>query len=118
MNKIIAVAHPVTYPDNSVTYRRLLRGAEFAAWLYQTTGEFTLAMVAHNTPVAAYLNSDEERHAFRKKSLEVCTDLAVLMVDEWEQSKGVQAEIRLFKNLGRPIRYYQPVGASFEEVAK
>jgi hypothetical protein len=34
-----------------------------------------------------------------------CDEVVVLMLDGWERSEGVQAEIRIAEALGKPVRY-------------
>jgi len=40
-----------------------------------------------------------------REHLERCDEMVVLMLDGWEESAGVQAEIRIARELGKPVRY-------------
>ncbi len=44
--------------------------------------------------------------------LERCDAVVVLMLDGWESSVGVQAEIRIGTELGKPISYRAPEAAT------
>ena len=41
-----------------------------------------------------------------------CDEVVVLMLDGWESSAGVQAEVRLAGELGKPVRYVVPDDAN------
>jgi hypothetical protein len=45
---------------------------------------------------------------FDKNLLQRCDDLLVLTLPGWQESVGVQAEIRIAKELGKPIQYLDP----------
>jgi hypothetical protein len=43
-----------------------------------------------------------------RRLLEACDELWVLTLDGWQQSVGIQAEIAIARELGKPIRYVSP----------
>lgn len=43
-----------------------------------------------------------------REHLKRCNELVVLMLDGWKESRGVQAEIRIALELGKPVRYLDP----------
>jgi hypothetical protein len=45
---------------------------------------------------------------FSRERLGRCDEVVVLMLDGWEESIGVQAEIRIARELGKPVRYLAP----------
>jgi hypothetical protein len=49
---------------------------------------------------------------YDRKFLERCDEVVVLMLDGWEESVGVQAEIRIAGELGKPVRYLAPEEAA------
>jgi hypothetical protein len=44
---------------------------------------------------------------FNRPHVERCSEVVVLMLAGWETSIGVQAEIKLAKELGRPVRFVE-----------
>lgn len=44
---------------------------------------------------------------FCKSYISVCDELHVIMADGWENSKGVQNEIKFAKKLGKTIKYIE-----------
>ena len=44
--------------------------------------------------------------AHDRRQLELCDEVVVLMLPGWRESKGVQAEIALAEEFGKPVRYF------------
>jgi hypothetical protein len=44
------------------------------------------------------------------KYLAMCSELIVLKLDGWEKSIGVQGEIAAAQEMGKPVRFMEPVG--------
>jgi hypothetical protein len=40
-----------------------------------------------------------------RQYLERCDEVVVLMLDGWLESAGVQAEVRIAREFGKPVRY-------------
>ena len=45
---------------------------------------------------------------FDREHLERSDEAVVLVLDGWQESRGVQAEIRIARELGKPVRYLDP----------
>jgi hypothetical protein len=45
---------------------------------------------------------------FDESFMHFCSEIVVLKLDGWQDSRGVQREIAFFKAHGRPIRYLEP----------
>ncbi len=43
-----------------------------------------------------------------ERHLEVCDKVVVLMIDGWKESVGVQAEIAIARELGKPVSFLTP----------
>ncbi len=105
---MIYLASPYTHPDPVV------REARFRAVCRQTAAmlrsgiqvfspiAYTHALVEHGLPVEWAFWEEFDR-AFLKRSWEVW----VLKLDGWQESVGVQAEIRLARKLGKPVVFVE-----------
>jgi hypothetical protein len=75
------------------------------------TGEFVFSPITQGHVLAKFggLPTDWEFWAaYSRAMLSRCQLLAVLMLDGWKESVGVQAEIGIAVELGIPIEYVQP----------
>ena len=74
-------------------------------------GKFVYSPIAACHPVAirVQLPTDWKYWAdFDREILtRLCDSITVLMLDGWETSTGVQAEIKIMQELGRPIDYME-----------
>jgi nucleoside 2-deoxyribosyltransferase len=106
---MIYLASPYTHPDPAVREQRFQAACRAAAALIHE-GFVVFAPIVHSHPVAAY--GLPTSWAFWRKQdqehLEQCDELLVLMLDGWQESTGVQAEILLARELGKPVRYLAP----------
>ena len=70
-------------------------------------GEAVFSPIAHSHPIALHGHEgDWETWAeFDRAVLGICTSLTVLMLDGWEQSRGIAAERIIAQDLALPIRY-------------
>jgi len=77
-------------------------------------GHTIFAPICHSHPIARFgLPTDWsfwERQD--REHLARCDEVVVLLLDGWRESRGVQAEIRLAENLGKPVRYLVPDGGN------
>ena len=46
---------------------------------------------------------------YDRAHLEVCSALAVLMLDGWKESKGVHSEISIVRGMGKPVLMIDPI---------
>lgn len=103
---MIYLASPYSHPDAAVREIRFLKACRAAAQL-MNKGHLIFSPIAHSHPIAlcglpldfAYW----ER--FNREMLTFCESMMVLMLDGWQLSTGVQAEIRIMRGLDRPINY-------------
>ena len=63
--------------------------------------------IAASHPVAQYgLPTDWDYwEPIDRKYLEMCDEVVVLTLPSWQESRGVQAEIRLAREMGKPVEY-------------
>ena len=73
-------------------------------------GDLVFSPIAHTHPIAAYgLPGDWSFwQAYDRAMLECCNELAVLQLDGWSESIGVQAEIAIAKELNLSVRFITP----------
>lgn len=106
---MIYLASPYTHPDPAVREERFQQACRAAAALVNA-GHVVFAPIVHSHPIAAY--GLPTTWAFWRQQdqafLERCDELVVLMLDGWRQSAGVQGEIGLAQELGKPTRFLEP----------
>ena len=90
---MIYLASPYSHPDPAVRHER----RRVAASLLTAQGH---PLVEHGLPTHWGF---WER--FDREHLERCDEVAVLMLDCWRESVGVQAEVRIAVELGKPVWY-------------
>lgn len=104
---IYYLASPYTHADASIRKHRAELATEAAVKLLHL-GIFVFAPIPYNEPWEKYnLPGDWAFWAdFDKSFVERCDGgLIVLMLDGWDKSTGVTAEIEFAKSLGRPVYY-------------
>ena len=106
---MIYLASPYSHPDAAIREERFRAACQAAAQLMRA-GNIVYSPIAHSHPIALHgLPTDWrfwERHD--REHLIRCEELVVLMFDGWRESEGVQAEIRIAGELGKPVRYLAP----------
>jgi nucleoside 2-deoxyribosyltransferase len=119
---MIYLASPYSHPDPSVRERRF-RAACRAAVALLHAGRVVFSPIAHSHPLAQHglPGSWQFWERYDRAFLERCEEVVVLMLDGWQESVGVQAEIRIARELGKPVRYLAPelahVSPTFAHVA-
>lgn len=106
MEEIVYVAVPYSHEDESVREGRFRRVCEYVAELSRA-GVTVFSPISMMHPVAKYgLPGD---WAFWEKFdtafLRRCDRMIVLCLDGWEDSTGVNAEIKIMQDMGKPIIY-------------
>jgi nucleoside 2-deoxyribosyltransferase len=106
---MIYLASPYSHPDPSVREERFRAACRAAAALFRA-GHFLISPIAHSHVLVEHgLPGDWTFwQRFDRALLARCDALFVLMLDGWEESVGVQAEIRIARELGKPVRYLAP----------
>lgn len=104
---LIYLASPYSHPDEAVRQQRFETVCFVAANLMRE-GKHIFSPIAHTHPIA--LNGDLPKgfdfwEEFDRKMIAACGELWVVMMDGWEQSKGVQAEIKIAAEMGIPVKY-------------
>lgn len=108
---VLYLASPYSHPDPAVREQRFQAACAATARLLRE-GHHVYSPVVHGHPLVRYgLSADWsfwERHD--RQHLERCDEVMVLTLDGWQESIGVQAELRHASVLGKPVRYVEPDG--------
>jgi hypothetical protein len=70
-------------------------------------GHVVFSPIVHSHPLVEHGLSAGWKfwERFDHQHLERCDEVVVLLLDGWRESIGVQAEIRLARELSKPVRY-------------
>ena len=101
MNKgeLIYLASPYTSEDPLILLERF-RKVCIAAGQLMSEGYYIFSPIAHTHPIKVVSNLPggwDYWEGFDRTMIKSCKCLSVLKLDGWEQSKGVQAEIKIAK---------------------
>jgi hypothetical protein len=113
---MIYLASPYSHPDPAVRESRF-REACRAAARFMRVGQAVFSPIAHGHCICTYGLPTDWRfwEPFDRHQLEKCDEVVVLMLDGWRESVGVQAEIRIAAECGKPVRYIAPEGMGHEK---
>jgi len=107
---MLYLASPYSHPNPAVRDERYHAACTAVAKLLRE-GHAVFSPIIHSHPLVSHgLPTDWsfwERQDLAH--LQRCDELVVLMLDGWEQSVGVQAEIQHAAELGKPVWYRAPV---------
>jgi hypothetical protein len=110
INKLYYLASPYSHPDAAVKKHRAEMVTESAVDLLHL-GVFVFAPISYNEPWEKYnLPGDWQFwQDFDKTFVSRCDGgIIVLMLDGWDKSVGVTAEIKFAKSIGLPVYYTTP----------
>lgn len=106
---MIYLASPYSHPDPAVREARFQAACRQAAEMLRC-GILVFSPIAHTHPIAKYgLPLEWARwEKYDRIFLEMCSEVWVLTLDGWQESKGVQAEIGIARELGKPVVFVEP----------
>ena len=107
---MIYLATPYSDADPAVMQFRFESVTAAAAEL-MSRGQHVFSPITHSHPIAQVGHLPVEWdywEVYDKRLLAICDQLYVLTLDGWQESVGVAAEMKLARNMGKPIRYYDP----------
>jgi len=106
---MIYMASPYSHPDPAVRQWRFDAACRAAARMMRS-GMFIFAPIVHSHPLTLYgLPGDWGFwQRYDRAHLERCSEFMVLAIDGWRESKGVQAEMAIARELGVPVRIIDP----------
>jgi hypothetical protein len=100
------LASPYSHPDPAVREARFHAACRAAADLIRA-GVIVFSPVVHSHPLVPYglPTGWDYWERFDRAALARCDAVAVLTLDGWEDSVGVQAEVAIAGEWGLPVRY-------------
>ena len=109
---MIYLATPYFDPDPAVRQWRFEAACKATAQMLRA-GLIVFSPIAHSHPLTRYgLPGDWKFwHRYDRAHLEACSAMAVLTLEGWQESKGVQAEIRIAHELNMPFWLMKPESA-------
>lgn len=101
------LASPYSHKDQSVMVERFDIICEYAAELMRN-GLHIYSPIAHTHPIAQYglPKGWEYWEALDTQFLKASEKMIVYMMDGWEESKGIAAEIKIAISLNIPVEYH------------
>ena len=106
----IYLAIPYSHRDHGVRTARFRRVNRVAAHLFQQ-GHLVFSPISHSHPIACQCGLPKGYDFWQKWSrsfIDWCDAVYVVAIDGWEKSKGVQAEIKAAKEMGKDIVIVAP----------
>lgn len=106
---MIYLASPYSHPDPEVLASRADEVAKIASDLMRD-GSYVFCPIAHTHAIAEYglPKGWDFWEGYDREYLNFCEELVVALMDGWQDSTGVNAEIKIMNELGKPVRYYDP----------
>ena len=107
---LIYLASPYSHHDPAVRQQRFETVCFVAANLMRE-GKHVYSPIAHTHPIA--MKGDLPKgwdfwEQFDRKMISACQEVWVVMMDGWQESKGVAAELAIAGEMGLKVRYIQP----------
>jgi len=116
---VIYLASPYT-SDNPAVRQQRFEAACCAAAAMIRQGQTVFSPIAHSHAICAFGVPVDWRFWSRhdRRYLEACDEVAVLMLDGWQESVGVQVEISIARELGKPVTYLRVADEAEENPAR
>lgn len=111
MQKLYYLASPYTHPSYEVMVRRFEDVCTVAAALIKTKGFNLFVPIAMSHSLQLYGDLSEKWEYWKQFDvpfLKKCDAILVVTLDGWEESVGVQEEIKIMKKLGKSVQYVHP----------
>ena len=108
--ELIYLASPYSHPDADVRRDRFERVC-VAAGLLLENGHLVYSPIAHSHSIAelSYMATGwVDWSRLDAEMLRRCDRVIVLMIDGWEESKGIMAEVALAEQMGMRVTYMTP----------
>jgi nucleoside 2-deoxyribosyltransferase len=106
---MIYLASPYSHPDAGVREQRFRAACRATAALFHA-GRTLFSPIAHSHPMVEHglPTNWEFWQRCNVEHLQRCDELVILTLDGWQESVGVQAEIRIAGELGKPVSFLAP----------
>lgn len=112
MNGYIYLASPYSHPSrDTVSDRYVAAMLHVAKSMREGEHVFSPIVHCHEAAQVCSLPGDYEYwKGYNRTMIQSCAYVRVLMLEGWEKSKGVRAEIALAMDLGRPLSFVDDEG--------
>lgn len=107
--KLIYLASPYSSPDYTVRMIRFVQVCSKAAQL-MAAGALVFSPIAYTHPIALGGNLPlgwDYWDEFDRRMITACDEVWIYMLPGWTESVGVQAEIKIAAELGKPLVYVE-----------
>ena len=114
---MIYLASPYSDSDPEVREQRFEKVCQAAAGLVRA-GHIVFSPIAHGHSISKFglptgwKDWEKSDRAFLVR----CDEVAVLTLDGWDESEGVREEIRIAKEIEKPVQYVSPSNLEFTEI--
>ena len=122
-SELTYLAVPYSHSDRYVRVARWIAANQTAAKL-MAVGQYIFSPISHTHPIAEASNGAlpvgwDYWEKFDRQYLSFCKKIIVLRIPGWEESKGVQAEIKIGTEMGIPVEYMDwDMPAKYEEIVE
>lgn len=106
---MIYLATPYSHPDPEVMEQRFRQACKIAGKL-MGEGFIIFSPIAHTHPIAVEGNLDKSWGFWGKfdyEFVEASQEVWVAKMGGWDTSRGVSAEIKLARELGKPVKFLE-----------
>lgn len=105
---MIYLASPYSDPDPTIRQARYEEAVRYAARLW-AEGKIVFSPIAHSHPIALHGIDGQWKQwqEFDCTIIRACSEMWILMLPGWEQSRGIAAETAYAATIGLPIAYVQ-----------
>lgn len=105
--ELIYVACPYTHFNEQIMFERFRAVNRFSAKL-MGEGKYVFSPISHTHPIRLEGKLPpgwDFWEGYDRRMIACCNKLIVLCIDGWKESTGVQAEIKIAKEMGIPVEY-------------
>lgn len=115
----VYLASPYTAPSAQIMHERYAAAASFVARRLEIEPEHTVySPIVHYHPIALQHSLPKSFDFWMKHNynmIDRADELWVLQLQDWEESRGVNAEIQYTEKQNKPIVYWNPLNAKTPE---
>jgi hypothetical protein len=118
MTEIVYLACPYSHPSMDVRLSRFEASAHAAADLIQR-GKFVYSPITMTHPIDLVMVEEGETMGsdywcdFDEAFMRVCSEMIILTISGWRESRGIAREARFFQDAAKPVRYFVPIPSGY-----
>lgn len=115
---LIYLACPYTHPTMDERISRFEESARAAAYLIHQ-GRFVYSPITMTHPIDLVMAAENDTMGsdywvnFDEAFMDVCSEMVILTIPGWSESRGIRREIDYFRNAGKPVRFLNRSGQTF-----